>query len=80
MTGITVKHIREGFHYLTLDRQLGLPSYSTINSVHTLLKKIKKAKLGGVQHDLLGLVLNDALYLNLLAQTSSYHKTLQDRN
>ena len=80
MTGITVKHIREGFYYSTLDRQLGLPSYSTINSVQTLLGNIKKSQLGGVQYDLLGLVLNDDLFLNLPAQTSSYHKTLQDRN
>ena len=27
MTGTTVEQIREGFHYPTLDRQPGLPSY-----------------------------------------------------
>ena len=63
-----VEQIREGFHYPTLDRQPGLSSYNTINSIHTLLKTNATSvpsQLGGGQNGLLGLVLNDALYLNL---------------
>ena len=68
MTGTTVEQIREGLHYPTLDRQPGLPPYNTINSLQTLLKinaASVPSQLGGGQHGLLGLVLNDALYLNL---------------
>ena len=68
MIGSTVEQIREGFNYPILDQQSGLPSYNTINSVHTLLKTNAisvPSQLGGGQHGLLGLVLNDALYLNL---------------
>ena len=68
MTGTTVEQIREGFHYPTLDRQPGLPSYNTINSVHILLKTNAvsvSSLLGGGQHGLLGLVLNDEIYLKL---------------
>ena len=68
MTGTTVEQIREGFHYPTLDRQPGLPSYNTINSVHTLLKTNAASvpsQLGGEQHGLLGLVLNNAIFNKL---------------
>ena len=58
MTGTTVEQIREGFNYPTLDRQPGLPSYNTINSVHTFLKTKRRL------HGLLGLVLDDTIYLN----------------
>ena len=68
MTGSTVEQIREEFHYPTLDRQPALPSYNTINYVHTLLKTNAASvpsQLGGDQHGPLSLVLDDALYLNL---------------
>ena len=68
MTGTTAEQIREGFHYPTLDRQLGLPSYNTINSVHTLLKTNAasvSSQLGGGRHGLLGLVLNNAIFNKL---------------
>ena len=68
MTGTTVEQIREGFHYPTLDRQPGLPSYNTINSVHTLLKTNAASvpsQLGGGQHGLLGLVLNNEIFQKL---------------
>ena len=68
MTGTTVEQIREGFHYPTLDRQPGLPSYNTINSVHTLLKTNAASvpsQLGGGQHGLLGLVLNNDIFQKL---------------
>ena len=72
MTGATVEQIREGFHYLTLDRQPGLPSYNTISSVQTLLKTnavTVPSQLGGGQHGFLGLVFNATLYFTF---TSTY--------
>ena len=82
MAGSTVEQIREGFHYPTLDRQPGLPSYNTINFVYTLLKPnvpSVPSQLGGGQYGLLGLILNSALYLNLINTgfiKSSYHGTV----
>ena len=38
MTNTTVDQLREGFHYPTVENQQGLPTHSTINTIHTLLK------------------------------------------
>ena len=68
MIGSTVEQIREGFRYPTLDRQTGLPSYNTINSLHTfLITNISSVplQLRGDRHGLLTLALDDTIYVNL---------------
>ena len=65
---ITVKTIREEFPFPTLKKQLGLPSYETINSVHTKIKSNTASvpsNLGGGTHVLLGLVFDSATYQTL---------------
>ena len=37
MINTTVDQLREGFHYTTIEKQPGLPTYNSINTVHSLL-------------------------------------------
>ena len=63
MTSATVDQLRKGFHYPTIENQPGLPIYSNINSIHTLLKTNEvyvPSQLGGGKHGLLRLLLNAA--------------------
>ena len=65
MANTTVDQLREGFHYPTIENQLGLPTYSTINTIHTLLKKkaaSMPSQLGGEKYGLLGLLLLSDTY------------------
>ena len=68
MTNTTVDQLREGFHYPTIENQPGLPTYSTINTIHTLLKTNAASvplQLGGGKHGLLGLLLQPETYNRL---------------
>ena len=65
MTGSTVEQIREGFHYPIVDRQPGLPSYNTINYIHTFFKNNASVPSLRGKHGILDLILNNALNLNL---------------
>ena len=65
MTSTTVDQLREGFHYPTIENQPGLPTYSTINTIHILLKTNAASvpsQLGGGKHGLLGLLLTSETY------------------
>ena len=54
MISATVDQLREGFHYPTIENQPGLPTYSTINTIHTLLKKIKLPCLHNSEEENMG--------------------------
>jgi hypothetical protein len=64
----SVESIREGFPFLTIVKQPGLPTYKIIAEVHLKLKANAASvvsKLGGGTHGLLGLVLPTATYTTL---------------
>ena len=64
----SVESIREGFLFITIAKQPGLPTYETIAEVHLKLKANAASvvsKLGGGAHGLLGLVLPPATYATL---------------
>ena len=64
----TVEIIREGFPHLSIDKQPGLPTYTIISEVHKELKtnvSSVHSNLGGGQHGLLGLTLQDSTYTTL---------------
>ena len=70
MTSTTVEQLRESFHYPTIENQPGLPTYSTINTIHTLLKinaASVPSQLGGGKHRLLRLLLLLDTYKKLTA-------------
>ena len=61
----TVETIREGFTFLTIARQRGLPTYSVINDNHQKLNSHPtsiQSELGGRAHGLLGLILPAGTY------------------
>jgi hypothetical protein len=61
----SVESIREGFSFITIAKQFGLPTYETIAEVHLKLKANAASvvsKLSGGAHGLLGLVLPPATY------------------
>ena len=65
---ITVETIREGFSYPSIDKQPGYPTYAIINEVHKKLKTNSASvhsNLGGGQHGLLDLTLQDRTYTTL---------------
>jgi hypothetical protein len=64
-TMTSVESIREGFPFITIAKQPGLPTYETIAKVHLKLKAnaaFVVSELGGGAHGLLGLVLPPATY------------------
>jgi hypothetical protein len=64
----SVESIREGFPFITIAKQPGLPTHETIAEVHLKLKANAASvvsKLGGGAHGLLGLVLPPATYAAL---------------
>ncbi len=64
----SVESICEGFPFITITKQPGLPTYETITEVHLKLKANASSvvsKLGGGAHGLLGLVLPPATYATL---------------
>lgn len=64
----TVETIREGFPYPSIDQQPGCPTYAIISEVHKKLKTNSASvhsNLGGGQHGLLGLTLQDRTYTTL---------------
>jgi hypothetical protein len=64
----SVESIREGFPFITIAKQPGLPTYETIAEVHLKLKANAASvvsELGGGAHGLLGLVLPPATYATL---------------
>ena len=68
----TVETIREGFPYPSIDQQPGCPTYTIISEVHKKLKKNSASvhsNLGGGQHGLLGLTLQDRTYTTLTGVT-----------
>jgi hypothetical protein len=67
-TMTSVKSIREGFPFITIAKQPGLPTYKIIAEVHLKLKANASSivsELGGGAHGLLGLVLPPATYATL---------------
>jgi hypothetical protein len=64
----SVESIREGFPFITIAKQPGLPTYETIAEVHLKLKANAASivsELGGGAHGLLGLVLPPTTYATL---------------
>ena len=64
----TVETIREGFPYPSIDQEPGCPTYVIISEVHKKLKTNSASvhsNLGGGQHGLLGLTLQDRTYTTL---------------
>jgi hypothetical protein len=64
----SVESIREGFTFITIAKQPGLPTYEAIVEVHLKLKANAASvvsELGGGAHGLLGLVLPPATYVTL---------------
>ena len=65
---ITVATVREGFPYLSIDTHPVLPTYANITEIHTKLKNSASAhsNLGGEQHGLINLILQDSIYTTLI--------------
>jgi hypothetical protein len=64
----SIESIREGFPFITIAKQPGLPTYETIAEVHLKLKANAASavsELGGGAHGLLGLVLSPTTYATL---------------
>ena len=64
----TVETIREGFPCPSIEKQPGLPTYAIINELYKKLKTNSASvhsNLGGTQHGLLGLTLQDRTYTPL---------------
>jgi hypothetical protein len=64
----SVESILEGFPFITITKQPGLPTYETIAKVHLKLEANASyivSELGGGAHGLLGLVLSPATYTTL---------------
>ena len=65
---ITVETIREGFPYPSIGKQPGCPTYAIISEVHKKLKTNSASvhsNLGGGQHGVIGLTLQDRTYTTL---------------
>ena len=65
-TTLSLESIKELFPHPVISRQIGAPTYETINDVHTKLKANASSvptTLGGGAHGLLGLMLGPATYL-----------------
>ena len=68
MTSTIVDQLLDEFHYPTIENQPDLPTYSTINTIHTLLKTNAASvpsQLGWEKQGLLGLLLNSEIYKKL---------------
>ena len=70
-SGPSVETIKEGFPHLLIPRHTGAPSYESVQATHKLLKANAASvpsDLGGGQHGLLGLMLDNAVYNNVTGQ------------